>query len=208
MSRSNCCFLTCIQISQEAGQVVWYSQSLSEFSTVYCDPHSQRLGIVNKAEIDVFLELLLFPWSSGYWQFNIISFCLIYLFRHLTWQILQKSNFDFLLHIFCVLFYCTFFKMSFAQQKFSISKEFNLSIVSFINHAFSFVSKMPSPHIRSPRFPPILSSNKSFTVVHLSVQFSRSVLSDSLWPHESQHLRPPCLSPTPRVPTNSCSMSR
>ena len=31
--------------------------SLSEFSTVYCNPHSQRLSIVNKAEIDVFLEL-------------------------------------------------------------------------------------------------------------------------------------------------------
>ena len=31
--------------------------SLSEFSTVYCDPHSQSLGIVNKAEVDVFLEL-------------------------------------------------------------------------------------------------------------------------------------------------------
>ena len=34
--------------------------SVSEFSTVYCDPHSQRLGIVNKAEIDVFLELSCF----------------------------------------------------------------------------------------------------------------------------------------------------
>ena len=34
--------------------------SLSEFSTVYCDPHSQRIGIVNKAEIDVFLELSYF----------------------------------------------------------------------------------------------------------------------------------------------------
>ena len=34
--------------------------SLSEFSTVYCDPHSQRLGIVNKAERDVFLELSYF----------------------------------------------------------------------------------------------------------------------------------------------------
>ena len=34
--------------------------SLSEFSTVYCDPHSQSLGIVNKAEIDVFLELFCF----------------------------------------------------------------------------------------------------------------------------------------------------
>ena len=34
--------------------------SLSEFSTVYCDPHSQRICIVNKAEIDVFLELSCF----------------------------------------------------------------------------------------------------------------------------------------------------
>ena len=34
--------------------------SLSEFSTVYCDPHSQRLGIDNKAEIDDFLELSCF----------------------------------------------------------------------------------------------------------------------------------------------------
>ena len=34
--------------------------SLSEFSTVYCDPHSQGIGIVNKAEIHVFLELTCF----------------------------------------------------------------------------------------------------------------------------------------------------
>ena len=34
--------------------------SLSEFSTVYCDPHSQRLSIVNNAEVDVFLELFCF----------------------------------------------------------------------------------------------------------------------------------------------------
>ena len=34
--------------------------SLEEFSTVCCDPHSQRLGMVNKAEIDVFLELSCF----------------------------------------------------------------------------------------------------------------------------------------------------
>ena len=41
-----------------------------------------------------------------------------------------------------------------------------------------------------------------------SVQFSRSVLSNSLRPHESQHARPPCLSPTPRVHSNSCASSR
>ena len=38
--------------------------------------------------------------------------------------------------------------------------------------------------------------------------FSRSVMSDSLRPHESQHARPPCPSPTPRVYSNSCPSSR
>ena len=40
-----------------------------------------------------------------------------------------------------------------------------------------------------------------------SVQFSCSVLSDSLWPHESQHASPPCPSPTPGVYSNSCPLS-
>ena len=41
-----------------------------------------------------------------------------------------------------------------------------------------------------------------------SVQFSRSVVSDSLPPHESQHTRPPCPSPTPGVYSNYCPSSR
>ena len=41
-----------------------------------------------------------------------------------------------------------------------------------------------------------------------SVQFSHSVVSDSLRPHESQHARPPCPSPTPRVHSHSCPSSR
>ena len=41
-----------------------------------------------------------------------------------------------------------------------------------------------------------------------SVQFSPSVVSSSLWPHESQHARPPCPSPTSRVHSNSCPLSR
>ena len=40
-----------------------------------------------------------------------------------------------------------------------------------------------------------------------SVQLSYSVVSDSSWPHESQHARPPCPSPTPGVYSNSCSLS-
>ena len=47
-----------------------------------------------------------------------------------------------------------------------------------------------------------------FRMVESVSQFSRSVVSDSLWPHELQHARPPCLSPTPRVYSNSCPLSR
>ena len=42
----------------------------------------------------------------------------------------------------------------------------------------------------------------------VSVQFSRSAVSDSLWPHESQHTRPPCLSPAPGIHRNPCPSSR
>ena len=42
----------------------------------------------------------------------------------------------------------------------------------------------------------------------LSVQFSCSVMSDSLWPHDLQHTRPPCPSPTPRVHPNPCPLSQ
>ena len=42
----------------------------------------------------------------------------------------------------------------------------------------------------------------------LLVRFSCSVMSDSLWPHELQHARPPCPSPTPRVYSNPCPSSR
>ena len=46
------------------------------------------------------------------------------------------------------------------------------------------------------------------TIKTLSVQFSCSVVSDSLWPHELQHARPPCPLPTPGVYSNSCSLSQ
>ena len=60
MSSSNCCFLTCIQISQEAGQVVWYSHLLKNFPQLVVSHTVKGFGIVNKAEVDVFLELSCF----------------------------------------------------------------------------------------------------------------------------------------------------
>ena len=60
MSGSNCCFLTCIQISQEAGQVVWDSHLFQKFPQNVVIHTVKGFGIVNKAEVDVFLGLSLF----------------------------------------------------------------------------------------------------------------------------------------------------
>ena len=60
MSSSNCCFLTCIQVSQEAGQVVWCShlfQNLPQFVVIHT---VKGFGVVNKAKVDLFLELSCF----------------------------------------------------------------------------------------------------------------------------------------------------
>ena len=56
MSSSNCSFLTCIQISQEAGQVVWYSHLLKNFPQFVVIHTLKGFGIDKKAEVDVFLE--------------------------------------------------------------------------------------------------------------------------------------------------------
>ena len=72
MSSSNCCFLTCIQISQEAGQVVWYSHLFKNFPQFIVIHTVKGFGMVNKAEIVVFLELSCFldyPTNVG----NLIS---------------------------------------------------------------------------------------------------------------------------------------
>ena len=60
MSSSNCCFPTCIQISQDAGQVVWYSHLFQNFPQFIVTNTVKVFSIVNKAEIDVFLELFCF----------------------------------------------------------------------------------------------------------------------------------------------------
>ena len=57
MSSSNCCFLTCIQISQEAGKMVWLSHLLKNFPQFVGIYTVKGFGVVNKAEVDVFLEL-------------------------------------------------------------------------------------------------------------------------------------------------------
>ena len=60
VSGSICCFLICIQISQEAGKVVWYSHLLKNFAQFVVIHTVKGLSIVSEAEVDVFLELSCF----------------------------------------------------------------------------------------------------------------------------------------------------
>ena len=60
MSCSNCCFFTCIQVSQEVGQVVWYSHLLKNFPQFAVIHTVKGFDLVNKAEIIVFLEFSCF----------------------------------------------------------------------------------------------------------------------------------------------------
>ena len=60
MFSSNCYFLTCIQISQEAGKMVWYSHLSKNFPQFVVIHTVKGFGIVNKEELDVFQELSCF----------------------------------------------------------------------------------------------------------------------------------------------------
>ena len=61
MSSSNCCFLTCIQISHEAGQEVWHSHFFKDFAQFVVVHTVKGFDIVNKAEVDFF-------WNSHFFD--------------------------------------------------------------------------------------------------------------------------------------------
>ena len=82
MSSSNCCFLTCIQISLEAGQVIWYSHLLKNFPQLVVIYIVKGFSIVNEAEVDFSLEFSLFFYD----QRMLEIWCLVPLpFLNLAW---------------------------------------------------------------------------------------------------------------------------
>ena len=60
MSSSNCCFLTCIQVAQEADKVVWYYHLFKNFPQFVVIHTVKGFGVVNEAEVDVFMEFSCF----------------------------------------------------------------------------------------------------------------------------------------------------
>ena len=72
LSSSNCCFLSYIQVSQEAGKVVWYShlfKTLPQFVVIYT---VRGFGVVSEAEVNIVFGIpLLFQLFIGCWQFDL-----------------------------------------------------------------------------------------------------------------------------------------
>ena len=84
MSGSNYCFLTCIQVSQEAGKVVWYYHLFKNFSLFVVIHTIKDFNVVSEAEVDVFLEFPCFfydptdvgdliPGSSAFSKFSLYT---------------------------------------------------------------------------------------------------------------------------------------
>ena len=110
MSSSNSCFLTCIQISQGADQMVWDSplfKNLQQFDVIHI---VKGFGVINKAEVDVFLELSCFfydPMDVG----NLISGSSAFSKSSLNiWKfmvhVLLKPGLESFEHYFLLLYYC------------------------------------------------------------------------------------------------------
>ena len=73
LSGSNCCFSTCIWISQEAGKVVWYSHLFKNFPQFVVTYTVKDFSVVNEAEIDVFLELLIQEFLTFLWSIQMLT---------------------------------------------------------------------------------------------------------------------------------------
>ena len=100
MLSSNCCFLTCTQISQEAGKVVWYSHVLKNFPQFIVIHTVKGFCIISEAEVGVFLEFLCFFYDSmdvsylisGSYAFSKSS---LYVWKFLVPVLLKPSLKDF-----------------------------------------------------------------------------------------------------------------
>ena len=98
LSSSNCCFLSYIQVSQEACKVVWYFHLFKNFTQFVVICTVKRFSIVNKAEVDFFFLMefsSFFLWSTTCWQFDLWFLCLfsvyLYIWNFLVHIILKPA---------------------------------------------------------------------------------------------------------------------
>ena len=91
ISSSNCCFLTCIQVSQEAGKVVWYSHLFNNFPQFIVIHTVRGFSVVNEAEVDGFFELPCF----FYYPMDVFSKSSLYISKFSVHILLEVSLKDF-----------------------------------------------------------------------------------------------------------------
>ena len=165
MSGSNSCFLTCIQVSQQAGKVVWYSHLFKNFPQYVVMHTVKGFSIVNEAEVDVFLEFSFFFYELTNVG-NLISCSSAF----------SKSS----LHIWKLLVHIPL-KISledFFHDLANMWNECNCEVVwefFVITFIWDWNENWPFPVLW-----PLLSF-PNFTGILSSIQFSHSVMSDSLW---------------------------
>ena len=219
MFNSKCCFLTCTQVSQEAGQVVWYSHLLKDFPQFVVTHTVRGINAINEAEVDVFLEFSCFFYNpicvgnliSGSPAFSKSSLNMWEFLGH----VLLKPRLENFEHYFvsvwdernCVVVW-TFFGIAFLWDW---NKNWPFPVLwpllSFPNLLAYWCRTLTVSCFRIWNSSTGISSPLlAWFVVILpnSVLFSHSVLSDSFWPHGLQHPRPPCPSSTPGAYSNSC----
>ena len=142
MSSSNCCFLTCKEVSQEAGQVVWYSHLFQNFPQ-FIVIHTVKKGfdVVSKAEVDVFLKLSCFfhdPTDVGNWicgssafskaslySWTFLGYCNCFLAKFSSSLVLSKWNWP---HIYLNDFTTFFGNLHYSQLSFSSNLCLSLSL--------------------------------------------------------------------------------
>ena len=100
MSSSNCCFLTCMQISQKAGKVVWYSHLFKNFPQFVVVYTVKGCSVVNEAEVDVFPEFSSFfcdQWMLAIWSLVPLPFSKssLYIWKFLVQTLSKPSLKDF-----------------------------------------------------------------------------------------------------------------
>ena len=111
-----------------------------------------------------------------------------------------------------ILHWSVFFMVQLSQPYMTTGKTIVLTIWKFVGKVMSLLFNMLSRSVIAflPRRKRLLISwlQSPSAVIFSSVQFSRSVVSNSLWPHESQRTRPPCPLPTPGVHSDSHPLSQ
>ena len=163
MFTSNCFFLTCIQISQEAGKVAWYSHPLKNFPQFVVIYTVKGFSIVNEAEVD-FLEFSCFFYDPTDVD-NLISSSSAFSKSRLNiWKFMLKPGLENFEHYFA-----------------SMWDEYNNCVVVWTYFGIAFLWKGPQPYIYMYPFFPKLPSPPG---CHITLMLSRSVVSDSLRAHE------------------------